>query len=544
MKRVGSQTRPYHLSAAVCKLRFVTTDIIVVGAGSAGCAVAARLAERGHTVLLVEAGGEDRRLFLQIPAAFSKLFRTPVDWAWETVPQQALDHRALFWPRGKVLGGTSSINAMLYTEGHPADYDGWAARGCSGWSWEEVAPVFARLPLRIEPQIAPNPISLAFLDAMQAAGVPLQPRLTGPRGRECGLFRTTMHQGRRWSASRAYLQGAMPPGLSLRLDTRVRRVLFEKGRATGVEVLTDGEVTTLHANRAVVLAGGVINSPQLLLLSGIGPGADLRALGIPVVSDVPGVGQNLQDHLSVGMSWRATRPVTLDGANTVWNLLRWLLFRRGPLTSPIAEAAAFLPDKGTIDPRPMLELVLGPVWFANHGFDRRPGHHYTMGAVLLHPESRGEITLATPDPMAAPRVDPQCLARDEDARRLLAGLRLIRRIGGHEAFAPWRGEEVFPGPGAETDDELVAHIRAHSQSLYHPVGTCRMGPASDPRAVVDPSLRVRGVERLYVADASIMPEIPSAHTNAPAMMIGERAAELVDSDHCSLLMDRRRARAR
>lgn len=506
----------------------MTTDIIIVGAGSAGCAIAARLAERGHTVLLIEAGGEDRRLLLQIPAAFSKLFRTLVDWAWETVPQPALDNRRLFWPRGKVLGGTSSINAMLYTEGHPADYDGWAALGNPGWAWEDVEPVFRRLPLRVEPQIAPNPISLAFLEAAMAHGIPLQKRLSGPAAKECGLFRTTMHQGRRWSASRAYLQGNMPPGLTLRLDTMVRRVIVDQGRATGVEVVTEGQVSTLHARGAVILAGGAINSPQLLLLSGIGPGDDLRALGLPVTSDVPGVGRNLQDHLSVGISWRATRKVTLDGADTFLNLLRWLLFRRGPLTSPVAEAVAFLPDEGSSDPRPMLELILGPVWFANHGFDRRPGHHYTMGAVLLHPESRGRITLASPDPVAAPRIDPACLTTGRDAEQLLAGLRQIRQLGAHEAFAPWRGEEVFPGPTASDEAGLLAHLRAHAQSLYHPVGTCRMGPASDPMAVVDPELRVRGVERLYVADASIMPEIPSAHTNAPAMMIGERGAEFVD----------------
>ncbi|PKL57504.1 MAG: choline dehydrogenase, partial [Methanomicrobiales archaeon HGW-Methanomicrobiales-5] len=363
--------------------------------------------------------------------------------------------------------------------------------GTPGWAWAYVEPVFRRLPLRIEPQISPNPISLAFLDALQDEGIPLERRLSGPRGKECGLFRTTMHQGRRWSASRAYLQGNMPPGLTLRLDTLVRRVVVEEGRATGVEVVTEGEVSTLQARGAVILAGGAINSPQLLLLSGIGPGEELREMGIPVRSDVPGVGRNLQDHLSVGISWKATRKVTLDGADTFLNLLRWLLFRRGPLTSPVAEAAAFLPDDGSPDPRPMLELILGPVWFANHGFDRRPGSHYTMGAVLLHPESRGRITLASPDPLAAPHIDPACLTAACDAERLLAGLRRIRHIGAHKSFAPWRGNEVFPGPGATTDEDLLNHLRAHAQSLYHPVGSCRMGPASDPMAVVDPELRVR-----------------------------------------------------
>ncbi len=506
-------------------------DVIVVGAGSGGCAAAARLGEQGHRVLLLEAGGRGRRLEVQIPAAFSKLFKSDLDWGYETLPQTHLHNRRSYWPRGKVLGGSSAINAMIYTTGHPADYDRWRDLGNIGWGWDDVAPWFDRLALIVETQRSPNLLSHAFLQAIASEGFPQERVFLGARGQTSGFFQTTTRNGRRWSAANAYLGANAPSSVTLWLNTKVSRVVVEEGRAVGVEAVRDGQHVQLRARVAVVLAGGALNSPHLLLASGIGPASDLIAAGIPVVVDLPGVGHNLQDHLTAGLTHRCTQPITLDRADTVGNLMRWLFTRRGPLRSPVAEAGAFWTDDARPGGQSDIEFIFGPVWFSNHGFHRPSGDYYTIGAVLLHPASRGTVRLAAGQGAASRIViDPEYLTASADHERLLEAFRRLRRIAAHEAFAPYRGSEVLPGLGTESDGDILTHLRATAETLYHPVGTCKMGTDRDPLAVVDARLRVRGLDGLRIADASVMPEIISGHTHAPTVMIGERLARMVGED--------------
>ncbi|WP_067491623.1 GMC family oxidoreductase [Actinomadura hibisca] len=511
-------------------------DYIVVGAGSAGCALAARLSEDGAVrVALVEAGGPDDKREIHVPAAFPKLFKTAYDWDFHTVKQPGLDNRELYWPRGRTLGGSSSLNAMMWVRGHRADYDGW---GVPGWSYDEVLPYFRRLegrvgsnaggvygtdgPLTVSEQRDPNEATRAFLAACDAAGIPRLPELNGPDNEGCALTPVSQRRGRRWSAADAYLRPARKRrNLTVATGVHVARVLIEDGRAVGIE---DRDGRRVRAAREVVLAGGAIGSPQLLMLSGVGDAGHLREVGIEPVADRPAVGGHLRDHLAVPVLRHCPRPVTLTSADTTANVARYLLLRRGPFTSNVGEAVVFA-RSDPAQPAPDLELIFAPVPYVAHGLVPPTEHGLTVGVILLRPESSGRIRLASADPAAAPLIDPGYLTGEGDLRRLLTGIGMAEDLLGTEPLAGYAGEPMAPYPGGTDEQALAAYARGNAETLYHPTGTCRMGVDAD--SVVDERLRVRGVEGLRVADASVLPEIVRGHTNAPAIMVGEKAADLI-----------------
>jgi choline dehydrogenase len=471
-------------------------DVVIVGAGSAGCVLASRLSEDPRRrILLLEAGGDDNRMQIRVPAAFSKLFRSDVDWEYWTEPQQELDGRRVYWPRGRCLGGTSSINATMAIPGHVSDYDGWG----EGWSFADVATAYERVDeaLAVEELRDPNPLTRAFLVAAGEAGIaPSSLRLTDLEG--VRLTRVTQRRGRRWSAADAYLRPALDrPNLDVRTDVHVARVVLDGGRAVGVE-----HAGGIVEAREVVLAGGAVNSPQLLLLSGI---------------DLPGIGENLQDHLASGVLVAATQPLTLLAAERPGQLVRYLVRRRGMLTSSVAEAAAFVRTRPGLA-APDLELVFAPVLFENEGLTQPSAHGFTIGAVALQPYARGTVTLRSSDPFEPPAIDPRYLSDPRDRETLHAGVELARKIASMPALAPFAGDELAPGT-----EPVDASIRALAQTLYHPVGTCAIG------SVVDRELRVLGVDGLRVVDASVIPHIPRGHTHLPTLMIAERAAEMISS---------------
>jgi choline dehydrogenase len=515
-------------------------DYVIVGAGSAGCVLANRLSEDpAASVLLLEAGGPDTRMEIAVPAAFPTLFRTDCDWAYETVAQPRLGSRRLYWPRGKVVGGSSSINAMVYVRGHRLDYDGWAGLGNAGWSYAEVLPYFKRAehqergaddyhgvggPLNVADLRDVNPLSRAFVEACVEVGLPRNGDFNGVEQAGAGVYQVTQKRGRRCSASAAYLR---PVGrrrnLTVRTGVRVTRLRVAGDRVTGVECVRGRVGDVIDAGREVLLCAGAVGSPHLLLLSGIGPAAHLREVGIPVVRDLPGVGQNLQDHLALSVAYACTRPVTLVRAKTSKvELARYLLRRRGMLTSNIAEAGGFTRTRPGA-PAPDLQLHFAPAYFIDHGFGNPEGHGFTIAPTLIRPASRGALTLAAADPLAPPRIDPNCLADAGDLAVLVVGVKLARRIAAAPPFAAVRGDEV--SPGGEDGEALAAAIAGRTQTLYHPVGTCRMG--GDALAVVDAALRVRGLAGVRVVDASVMPVIVGGNTNAPTIMIAERAADLI-----------------
>ncbi len=515
-------------------------DVVIVGAGSAGCVLASRLSEDpSRRVLLLEAGGPGGTLATRIPAAFRTLFRSPLDWALETEPEPGMDGRRMFWPRGRMLGGCSAMNAMLWVRGQREDYDGWARRGNRGWGWDDVLPAFRRAedhraaegphvghggPMRVDHQRDPSVLTRAWLEAARACGLPPVDDLNAATAEGAGLLHVTQRRGERESTATAYLRPARHRrNLMIRTGACVERVAFRGTRATGVVVRTgEGVLETIPAGQ-VVLSAGAVHSPFLLLHSGVGPAGDLSGLGIPVIQDLPGVGANLQDHLVAGIGQRCTAPVTLAGAERPWRLVQWLAARRGPLTSTVAEGAAFL-RSGADAATPDLELIFAPSFFADHGYANPPGHGYTLGVILLRPRSRGRISLRSARAADPPRIIANYLADPDDLARLVRGLEACRAIAAAPALERWRGPEILPGASVTGFEGLARHIRATGQTLYHPVGTCGMGPG--PEAVVDPELRVHGLEGLRVVDASVMPTIPSGHTNAPTIMIAERAAAM------------------
>ncbi len=518
-------------------------DYVIVGAGSAGCVLAARLTEDPAVrVLVIEAGGRDTNLAVRIPAAFSRLFKTPCDWGYMTVPQPALAARSLYWPRGKMLGGTSSMNAQMHVRGSRADYDRWTALGNRGWGYDDVLPYFRRSehnergpspfrgqggPLTISDLRDPNPATSAFLAAAVEAGIPRSADVNGERQDGVDYTQVTQKRGVRASTASSYLRPAMRrPNLTVITGAHATRVRFDRSRATGVEYRRGGILTTVYADREVILAGGAINSPQLLMLSGVGPADHLRSVGVEVVHDLPSVGTHLQDHLVCGMIVKARTTGTLVAAESMPNLLRFLVMRRGMLTSNVAEACGFfrIPEHA---PAPNLELLFAPVPFIDHGLVRPTEHGLSLGVVLLQPKSAGSITLRSANPFEAPLIDPRYLTdrEGEDMRLMIEGMKVALRVMRSPALAAHAGDAMIPEREPRTDDDLDALIRQRSETLYHPVGTCRMGV--DDAAVVDPELRVRGLDALRVVDASVMPEIIRGHTNSPTIMIAERAADLV-----------------
>jgi choline dehydrogenase len=516
-------------------------DHVIVGAGSAGCVLASRLsADPGRTVLLLEAGGRDRGQEIGIPAAFSKLFHTPFDWDYRTVPQPGLGGRELYWPRGRVLGGSSSINATMWVRGVPADYDAWAAAGNEGWAYDQVLPYFKRAedaarqapphtgvggPIRVENQRDPNPGTHLFVAACQRAGIPRNANANAGSNLGVDYTQVSQRRGRRVSSASAYLHPVMHrPNLTVIPDAMVTRLVIEDRRLVGVSYVVDGELHTARVRRGAVLTAGAVNTPQLLMLSGVGPAEHLRAMGIEVVVDLPGVGGNLSDHLAAGPVVGTSRTDSLVAAESPKEVLDYVVRRRGMLTSNLGEAHVFLQSRPDLA-GPDIELIFAPVPFLDHGDTEPAGHGYTIGVVLLQPKSRGAIRLSTRDPFEPPSIDPAYLSEEEDLDTLSWGMKRAIEVIETEPLAGVVTAPMRPETIPRTHDERTAVIRRWSETLYHPVGTAAMG--SGPDAVVDAQLRVRGVEGLMVADASVMPTLNRGHTNAPVVMIGEKASDLI-----------------
>ncbi|MFN0090662.1 MAG: GMC family oxidoreductase [Acidimicrobiales bacterium] len=520
-------------------------DYVIVGAGAAGAALANRLSQDPYTtVALLEAGPAARKLEITLPAAFAKLFGTRYDWDYRTDPQAGLAGRELRWPRGRTLGGSTAINAQMWVRGCRADYTAWEAVAGAQWGFEAARARYQRIerserganpwrggdgPLPVSEQRDPNPMTLAFLAAAQQCGIARSDDVNGPRHEGVDLTQVTQRRGRRVSAADAYLTPARRrPNLTVVTSAQATGVLFDGRTAIGVAYRRRSAPHAVAARREVILCGGAVNTPQLLLLSGIGPAAQLRSLGLPVLVDSPEVGENLADHLAAGVVALnpPERPSSLVGADSPRQLLRWLLTRRGPLSSNVAEALAFVRTDPAL-PAADLELLFAPAPFLDHGQTEPPGHGLTVGAILLQPTSRGALRLRSSDPLVAPAIAPNYLSDPggADLATLVAGVKLARRVLAAPALAGYVGEELLPGAAVQGDDAIAAYVRARAETLYHPVGTARMG--RDEASVVDPELRVRGVEGLRVADASVMPALNRGHTMAPAVLIGETAADLI-----------------
>jgi choline dehydrogenase len=523
----------------------IEADFIVVGAGSAGCAVAARLSEDPATrVLLLEAGGEDRNRWIHIPLGFGKTFADPsVNWCYETEPDPGAGDRRVFWPRGKVLGGSSSINGMVYIRGQAEDFDHWRQLGNNGWSFDDVLPYFRRSehrtrgadkfhgtdgPLFVS-DVAQHPICEAFITATTGLGFPRNDDFNGASQDGVGYHQTTTRNGKRCSTAVGYLRPAMQrANLNVVTGAFTEKILFDGRRAAGVTFRRDAELCTARAAREVILCGGAVNSPQLLMLSGIGPQDHVAGFGIPVVHHLPGVGQSLQDHYSAAIKLRCKLPITvndvmLSNARKLKAGLEYYMFHRGPLSMISSPAALFARTRPELA-SPDIKCSISPFSAERpqDGLHRFSG--FTMIAYQLRPESRGEIKLKSPDPFDAPAVYPNYLATETDRRTIVAGLKLCRQILATPQMQSFVEAEFQPGSAVESDEELLDYARRRGGTVYHPTSTCKMG--NDPMAVVDPELRVYGVDGLRVADASVMPTVVSGNTNAATIMIGEKAADM------------------
>lgn len=528
-------------------------DYIIVGGGSAGCVLANRLsADPAVKVCLLEAGPPDSSPFIRMPIGIIWLMMSrTLNWRYHTEPQAGLHGRRLFWPRGKTLGGSSSSNAMIYTRGHPSDYDHWAALGNRGWSYADLLPLFKRSqhheagagayhgaggPLNVAEQRSPNPLTAVFLQAAATAGYPLNADFNGASQEGVGRYHLTQKNGERWSVARAYLHPVLQrPNLTVVTGAHASSILLEGKHARGVAYLKDGKRHEVHAAREVILSGGAINSPQLLLLSGIGPKQELARHGIPLAHELPGVGQNLQDHLDVLLVQRCTAPVSLGISwrnllPQAGHLLNYLWRRRGPFTTNSAEGGGFVKSRPDLA-APDLQLHFTPAHLDGHGRSLRHvkatmlGHGYALHVCELRPRSRGRIGLHSADPAAHALIEPAYLSHPDDLDNMVRGVRAARAILAQPAFDALRGEEISPGAQVQSDDEIRDFIRRKAETIYHPVGTCKMG--HDDMAVVDDTLAVRGMQGLRVVDASIMPTLIGGNTNAPTVVIAEKAADMM-----------------
>ncbi len=525
-------------------------DYVVVGAGSAGCVLADRLTRSGaHRVVLIEAGPADRSPWIHIPLGYGKLFKDArVNWLYQTEPQEELGGRIIYQPRGKVLGGSSSINGLVYIRGQHEDFDGWRQRGCTGWGADDVLPYFRRAedqtrgadafhgtggPLCVSDATEPHPLCDAFIDACAEDGVPRNPDFNGATQEGAGYFQTTSRRGRRWSTAVGYLRPAMRrPNLAVLTEALTTRFLFEGRRAVGVEYRRDGETRRVAARREVILCGGAINSPQLLQLSGIGPADLLARHGIPVVTERRDVGANLQDHFQVRLVLRCRTRITMNdelgsllGKAKV--ALRYALHRKGPLTLSAGYAAAFFRTDDRLA-TPDIQVHFLTLSTDRMGERLHPYPGFTASVCQLRPESRGTLRIASPDPAAPPAIDPRYLSAELDRRTNVEAFKRLRAIMGRPAMEPFVEREQIPGQDVRSDDEILAYARQFGTTIYHPTCTCRMG--GDPESVVDDRLRVRGVEGLRVADGSIMPNLVSGNTNAAIVMIGEKGSDMILED--------------
>jgi choline dehydrogenase len=525
-------------------------DFIVTGAGSAGCAVAGRLSEDGRfRVLLLEAGPRDTNPWIHIPLGYHKTYTNPrINWMFDSEPEPELNNRVMYQPRGKVLGGTSSINGMVYMRGNAADYDEWRQRGCEGWDYDSVLPYFRRAedqergaddyhgiggPLRVSDHRWKPSLAQAMHDAAVEAGIPANPDFNGARQEGVGYYQTTIGHARRWSSAKAYLSGARQhPNLTVITNAHATRVLIQDGRAVGVEYHTPAGLRSARATREVIVSGGVYGSPQLLMLSGLGPAAHLRQHGIAVLRDMPGVGAHLQDHFNTYVAYRCAQPVTMNDLvisfrHRLVAAAKYALGRTGPLASMGLFVGALIRSDQRLE-RPDLQINMF-AWAVKErtraGIVPQPFSAFGLSPVHLRPDGRGTVRLKSPDPLAAPEIRFNFLKSAYDFEALMQGMRICREIARQPALKPFVVEEILPGPQIVSDADLKADIRARGVSNLHPVGTCRMGREAD--AVVDPQLRVHGIDALRVADASIMPAIVAGNTNAPTIMIGEKCADMV-----------------
>lgn len=528
----------------------IEADYVVVGAGSAGCVLANRLTASGRDrVVLLEAGPSDRNPWIHVPLGYGKLFKdTRVNWLYQTEPQAELNGRVIYQPRGKVLGGSSSINGLVYIRGQHEDFDGWRQLGCAGWSFADVLPYFRRSehqmrgsdewhgtdgPLFVSDATEPHPLVDAFVEACAEAGVPRNQDFNGATQEGAGYFQTTSRRGRRWSTAVGYLRPAMArPNLRVETEALTTRILFKGRRAVGVEYRRGGETRTVRALHEVVLCGGAINSPQLLQLSGVGPAALLAQHGIALVADRPAVGDNLQDHFQVRLVERCPQPITMNdelgsllGKAKV--ALRYALHRKGPLTVSAGYGAAFFRTDDRLA-SPDIQVHFLTMSTDRMGEKLHPYSGFTASVCQLRPESRGTLRIASPDPAAPPAIDPRYLSAELDRETNVTAFKKLRAIMAMPAIKPFIDAETIPGPEVRSDDEILAYARQFGTTIYHPTCTCRMG--GDPASVVDERLRVRGVEALRVVDGSIMPNVVSGNTNAAIVMIGEKAADMIGED--------------
>lgn len=524
-------------------------DYIIIGAGSAGCVLANRLTEDGtKTVLLLEAGQKDNSILVKMPAGVGSLIKDKgvYNWGFWTEPEPNLENRKLWWPRGKGWGGSSSINGMIYIRGHARDYDQWRQMGLTGWGYGDVLPYFKRSeslegggdewhggdgPLHVSKASTPNPIYSKTIEAGAQAGYMTTKDFNGFQQEGWGPYQLTVKDGERWSSSKAYLYPALKrPNLTCVTGARTSRLILDGKRVTGVEYLVEGRTVTVNANAEVLVCAGAVQSPQILQLSGIGDPEDLTPHGIKVLHPLPGVGKNLQDHLDVCISWECPLPITAysrtKGLRTLVTGLSYLLFKKGTGRQQMLESGAFLRSRPDLD-RPDLQFHTVLAIMQNHGKTVVQKDGFTLHVCQLRPESRGKVGLRSADPNDDPTIFANYLATEEDRRAVREGVKMARKVAAQPALDPYRGEEYSPGKAVQTDDEIDAWIRKNAETIYHPVGTCRMGVAGDAMAVVDEELKVIGLQGLRVVDASVMPTLIGGNTNAPTMMIAEKISDVI-----------------